>query len=95
MSPAEIVTLTLAALLALTALGILARGIGWRPARRRRQVIVPLRSGETLRGVLIARRLDHLELADVEVLTATSKEAVRADGLVWVDRANVTWVQVL
>ncbi len=67
---------------------------GWRPLRRRRQVLVTLRTGETLRGILVARRPTWIELARVEVLHGGDGASSTVDGTVQIDRDNVTWVQV-
>lgn len=65
---------------------------GWRPVRRRRAVLVALRTGETLRGVLVARRPTYIVLAKA---SAVGSQVQPIDGTVEVDRDNVTWVQVL
>jgi hypothetical protein len=67
---------------------------GWRPLRRRPTVLVTLRTGETLRGILVARRPTWIELARVEVLHGAAGTSSTVDGTVQIDRDNVTWVQV-
>lgn len=61
-----------------------------RPWRSRPSVIVVLRSGESMSGVLLHRWRRHLELANVRLLTP---DPTPVDGRVYIDRANVAWVQ--
>lgn len=58
-------------------------------------MIVALRTGETVRGVLVARHRTFLSLDRVEVLHGGSGASSTLDGTLEVDRDNVTWVQVL
>lgn len=87
----------LAAVFIFTAAGIIALALasGWRPLRKRRSVIVALRTGETVRGVLVGRRPTYLQLARVEVLQGGGASSSTVDGTLEIDRDNVTWVQVL
>jgi small nuclear ribonucleoprotein (snRNP)-like protein len=70
-----------------------ALAFGWRPLFTKPEVLVVLRSGETLRGVLLSRRPTYLVLGDVAVVDGRASET-SIDGTVQVDRENVTWVQV-
>jgi small nuclear ribonucleoprotein (snRNP)-like protein len=92
-TPAEVGILVGIAALILTGWVAIAFAAGWRPLRRRRTVLVTLRTGETLRGVLVARHPTFLELARVEVLRGDGASST-VDGTLQVDRDNVTWVQV-
>lgn len=88
-SPAGAVVLVL---VTLAAVFLILTVAGWRPLLTKRRVIVVLKSGESIRGVLIARRPDTLILDDAEVLS--DGVPVPVDGAVRIDRDNVTWVQV-
>lgn len=62
--------------------------------RRRPRVIVPLRDGSALRGVLTQRGPRQLRLDDVEVFgTDPNADPVRVDGAVFVDRRSIRWIQ--
>lgn len=66
---------------------------GARALSTKEEVIVVLRSGETLKGVLIHRWPTTLELASASLLSG-SESQTRIDGTVQVDRRNVVWIQV-
>jgi len=88
-NPAIAIPILAGTLLALAA-GInrfLNRGLRPKPA-----LIVVLRSGETIRGTLIRRRRGQLELGMAELLEPGGK-ATTIDGNVFLDRANIRWVQ--
>lgn len=80
------------AIVTLAAVLLTAIAFGWRPYRTRSEVLVALRSGETLRGVLLHRRPTYLILTAAWVIDGTKETPI--DGTVEVDRDNVTWVQV-
>lgn len=67
---------------------------GFRPLMPKREVLVVLRSGETLAGVLVARRPGYLILGHAALVSGAERKTP-IDGTVEVDRDNVTWVQVL
>jgi len=80
---------------------VLAIGVGvcaielWSLPKRRRRCLVNLLGEEgTLEGVLWGRRGPWLVLKDARLLRQTG-EAVAADGDILVDRAQVSFIQVL
>lgn len=80
--------------------GLLALWLIPRLARRwelfspRPRVLVALKTGETVAGILLNRRRAVLVLGDVTVHErGAGAEPVRADGSVYIDQSNVRWVQ--
>lgn len=61
----------------------------------RRNVIVNLKDGDALRGVLLRKRGPILELANVELHYAGNRGVVPVDGTVVVEREHVSFMQVL
>lgn len=59
----------------------------------RRRVIVNLKSGEALAGVIVEHRGPLLVLAEVELLSAEASP-IRVDGGAVIERSNVSFVQV-
>jgi hypothetical protein len=94
LDPVTLAILAGVAVLTLTGVLALALAAGWRPLRKRPAVIVALRTGETVRGVLVGRRPTYLQLARVEVLHGGGGASSTIDGTLEIDRDNVTWVQV-
>lgn len=68
--------------------------IGWRRYRRRR-VIVNLKAGGALEGILYAAPRGLLELRDATAHVEGRNGGVPIDGAPVVELANVEWVQVL
>lgn len=93
MDPLAAVALLSAAFTLLLAGGIYLITSGARILTTKREVIVVLRSGETLKGVLLHRWPTTLELADATLLSG-SQGQTKIDGTVEVDRRNVVWIQV-
>jgi small nuclear ribonucleoprotein (snRNP)-like protein len=67
--------------------------LGPRPLVLRRRVLVNLKTGKALEGVLWTRRRGVLVLKDATLLEP-KVPPVKVDGEVLVDRANVDFVQV-
>lgn len=67
---------------------------GWRQFERC-TVLVNLRSGSAIRGVLIDGRAPLLQLANAVLLEPDAKEPAKIDGTAAVDYLQVAWVQVL
>lgn len=67
---------------------------GWRKLERR-TVLVNLRSGSAIRGVLLDARRPLLQLTNAMLLEPDAKEPARIDGIAAIDLAQVAWVQVL
>lgn len=65
--------------------------LDWKSIRRR-EVVVVLKDGTSMRGVLVAVRWRHVRLEVVRVWNNTNP--VSLDGMVHIDRANIAWVQV-
>lgn len=61
--------------------------------QKKKEVLVVLKSGETLRGVLLHRWPSQLELGAAALLSGET--ATPIDGTVRLDRDNVVWVQVV
>lgn len=59
-----------------------------------RRVLVNLKSGKAIRGVLVQERGGLLELRDAELLEGTAPP-VRLDGSVFVERSNIDFAQAL
>ena len=57
------------------------------------RVLVVLKSGQTVRGVLVRQRDRQLQVADVTVIPEGAKEPIPAGGVIYLDRSNVAWVQ--
>lgn len=86
-------TETANAIIALAALFLVAVTLsGWKPLRRKRSVLVVLKSGETLAGTLLTRRPSFIVLGNAAILAGERRTKI--DGTVELDRNNVTWVQV-
>lgn len=66
---------------------------GWHQFERC-TVLVNLRSGSAIRGVLIDGRAPILQLANAVLLEAEAEPA-KIDGTAAIDFAQVAWVQVL
>jgi hypothetical protein len=72
--------------------------LAWRRTAARRRVVVNLRTGTTIRGVLWTQRGAVLVVKDADLLadTGTTLPApARLDGEVILERSNVDFVQVL
>jgi hypothetical protein len=63
----------------------------YRSSRTRPMVLVVTKSGETVRGALLARLPDRVELGGAELLEAG--KATPIDGITYIDRNNIRWVQ--
>lgn len=57
------------------------------------RVVVVLDTNRTIKGVLVRRCRDRIELGDVSVVV--DGVGVPADGTMWIDRARIEWVQVV
>lgn len=57
----------------------------------RPRVLAVLKSGETVRGALIAKRIRHIELGGAELLE--QGKATPIDGVAYIDRDNIVWMQ--
>lgn len=84
--------------LTVAAVMVLAGVVAWCAWRRDhprgmvgRTVVVNTRSGESLRGVLVADHADRVSLRDAVYLRAGAEVAI--DGLAHVPRGSVSWVQ--
>ena len=60
-----------------------------------RRVVIALRSGQSIDGVLVARRAGCFFVKAAQVLDPGASGAVPADGEVVVERSQVDFVQVL
>lgn len=67
----------------------------WRRAAVRRDVLVNLRTGKAIRGVMWASRGPLLVLKDAELVEANGSPPIRLDGDVIVERSNLDFVQVI
>jgi small nuclear ribonucleoprotein (snRNP)-like protein len=67
---------------------------GWRKLERR-TVLVNLRNGSAIRGVLLDARAPLLQLANAVLLEPEAKDAAKIDGTAAIDLSQVAWVQVL
>lgn len=67
--------------------------LGWRRLAVRRRVVVNLKAGGAIRGILWSQRGGLLELRHAEVLDEGAR-ATPAAGSVIVERSNVDFVQV-
>lgn len=57
------------------------------------RVVVVLDTERTIKGVLVRRSRDRIELGDVTVMV--DGVAVPADGRMFIDRRRIEWVQVV
>lgn len=56
-------------------------------------VLVVLKSGETIRGVQLKLTRSRVILGNAAIMQPNTETPVPADGTVYVDRANVRWIQ--
>lgn len=80
-------TLAAGALIGVTLTVLAGRLTLW----RKPMVLAVLKSGQTIRGALLARRLTYVVLGGAELLEAG--KATRIDGNTHIDRANIEWLQ--
>lgn len=94
MTGGELATYTAATVAVLVALWLFPRALArFETFRPHRRVLVVLKSGETVAGVLLKRRRDLLVIGGATVTEAAGMKPVPADGSLFIDRANVRWVQ--
>lgn len=67
---------------------------GWCKLERR-SMLVNLKDGNAIRGVLLDGRGSVLQLASAKLLEAGADKPTAIDGTAAIDLSNVAWVQVL
>ena len=75
--------------------GVSALAFWARRLRIRDRVMVSLKSGNAVGGVVVRSAGGWLVLADPEIFDAESGQSTPADGEIWLERVNVDYVQAL
>jgi hypothetical protein len=75
--------------------GAVALAVWSRRLRVRGRVMVALKSGNAIGGVIVRSLGSYVVLADPEIFDAESGQSTPADGEIWLERSNVDYVQAI